>query len=81
MAIERRRSRAGLVTLLLIVPVVLGAVFLGNWTWYVTRGSTPYDEVGIELNSRMPEEMRRWGCARIAERFPRTLPPHGCSRG
>ena len=81
MATTRKTSRAGLAALLLTVPTSLGAVLGGRWCWYVTRGATPYDEIGIELNSRMPNGPRGWGCARIAERFPRSIPPHGCARG
>lgn len=56
------------------------AVLGGQWYYYVAHGSSPYDEIGIELNSRMPKPLREWGCARVAERFPRTLPPYGCER-
>ena len=81
MATTRKTSRAGLAALLLTVPTSLGAVLGGRWCWYVTRGATPYDEIGIELNSRMPNGPRGWGCARIAERFPARSRPTAARGG
>ena len=60
-----------------IVFAALGTV---GWRWYhyVTAGASPYDEVGIEVNRRLPESLRAWGCERIKERFPRAVLPYGC---
>ena len=62
------------------VAIVLGAFGTFGWRWYsyVTAGASPYDEVGIGLNSRLPAPLRVCGCARIAERFPGSVPPYGC---
>ena len=43
-----------LLTVLLVVVVVVIGVICGRWLLYVTNTSDPLDEVGIELNSRMP---------------------------
>ena len=65
------------------VGILLAGVGTLGWRWYryVTAGDTPYDEVGIEVNLRLPEPLRTWGCARIKERFPRAVPPYGCQPG
>lgn len=79
---SRPRSRTALV-----VSVALGIALAGfgtiGWRWYhyVTVGASPYDEVGIEVNRRLPEPLRIWGCERIKERFPRAVPPYGCQAG
>ncbi|KAA0111700.1 hypothetical protein CIW48_30605 [Methylobacterium sp. P1-11] len=71
----------------LAVTVALGIALAGagtiGWRWYsyVTAGDTPYDEIGIEVNRRLPEPLRSWGCQRIRERFPRAVPPYGCQPG
>ncbi|MCJ2139488.1 hypothetical protein MKL20_05560 [Methylobacterium sp. E-066] len=71
----------------LAVSVALGIALAGvgtiGWRWYsyVNAGASPYDEVGIEVNRRLPEPLRSWGCARIKERFPRAVPPYGCQPG
>ena len=65
------------------VGILLAGVGTLGWRWYryVTAGDTLYDEVGIEVNLRLPEPLRAWGCARIKERFPRAVPPYGCQPG
>jgi hypothetical protein len=44
----------------------------------VTNGKTPYDEVGIGLNSYMPQPLRGWGCQQLRKEFGKMLPPYGC---
>jgi hypothetical protein len=63
--------------------ITLAGVGTIGWRWYsyVTAGTSPYDEVGIEVNRRLPESLRTWGCERIKERFPRSVPPYGCQPG
>ena len=39
----------------------------GAGTAYVTAGESPYDEVGIELNSRAPPPAARLGIARASQ--------------
>lgn len=81
------RERAPQSRLALAVTVGVGILLSGvgtlGWRWYhyVNAGDTPYDEVGIEVNRRLPEPLRAWGCARIKERFPRAVPPYGCQPG
>ena len=73
-----RRSKTR--TALAAVAILVGAFGTMGWRWYsyVTAGESPYDEVGIGLNSRLPAPLRGWGCAKLAQRFPHTVPPYGC---
>ena len=83
MAKERvPQSRLALAATVAVAILLAGVGTLG-WRWYryVTAGDTPYDEVGIEVNSRLPEPLRAWGCTRVKERFPRAVPPYGCQPG
>lgn len=57
----------------------LAVVIGGFWLNYVYRTATPYDEIGIELNSRMPRPLREWACRRLQERHGRVIPPYGCA--
>lgn len=58
-----------------------GVGFLGyKWWAYVTNTQSPYDEIGIELNSRAPRPINEWGCAQLKLRFERMIPPYGCAR-
>ena len=70
------KRAARLVVIMLLVAIVLIG---GRWYRYVAHGESPYDEVGIELNSRMPAPLRAWGCAQIAKRFSGTIAPYGCT--
>jgi len=65
----------------IVVITFVAAVVLigGRWYMYVAHSESPYDEVGIELNSRMPAPLRTWGCARIAARFAGAITPYGCT--
>lgn len=62
-----------------IVVIAAAVMFGGRWYMYVAQAGSPYDEVGIALNSQAPKPLRRWGCHRLQERFPRQLPPYGCT--
>lgn len=76
------QSRAGLAATVAFAILLAGVGTIG-WRWYsyVTAGASPYDEVGIEVNRRLPESLRTWGCQRIKDRFPRAVPPYGCQPG
>ncbi|MFB0491152.1 hypothetical protein ABIE45_003738 [Methylobacterium sp. OAE515] len=79
---QRPQSRTALAVSVALAVALAGIGTIG-WRWYsyVTAGPSPYDEVGIEVNRRLPEPMRAWGCMRIKERFPRAVPPYGCQPG
>lgn len=61
------------------IIVGVGITFGYRWYDYIANATSPYDEVGIEINSRLPEPLRAWGCGRLKERFARSIPPYGCS--
>lgn len=63
----------------LSILVGCGVTIGYRWYDYVANAASPYDEVGIEINSRLPEPLRAWGCGRLKERFARAIPPYGCS--
>ncbi len=79
MAGETRRSPVAQAATVAFAIGLAGVGTIG-WRWYsyVTAGESPYDEVGIEVNRRLPDPLRVWGCARVKERFPRAVPPYGC---
>lgn len=63
----------------LAIAIGVGVTFGYRWYDYVANAKSPYDEVGIAINSRLPESLRAWGCSRLKERFARSIPPYGCS--
>lgn len=67
----------------LLLIVVAITVFVGGtvgfrWHSYVTNTDSPYDEVGITFNSKMPYPLRKWGCDKLKATFAGALPPLGC---
>lgn len=71
-----------LLRLVVVVIVACVAAVGGRWYSYVTNTSSPFDEIGIELNSRAPAPLNEWGCGRLKETFgDKTLPPYGCAAG
>ncbi|PZN98669.1 MAG: hypothetical protein DCF30_13660 [Hyphomicrobiales bacterium] len=66
---------------LAVVAITAGVVITFGYRWYdyLSNAPSPYDEVGIAINSRLPDGLRSWGCGKLKERFPRSLPPYGCS--
>lgn len=60
--VRRTQWRLGLAATVAFAILLAGVDTLG-WRWYryVTAGPTPYDEVGIEVNRRLPDLLRTWG--------------------
>lgn len=74
---SRRRLRFAVIGPVLLLAVL--GIFGLRWYRYVTNAETPFDEVGIDLNARVPEPLRRWGCGRLEASFGAgTPPPRGC---
>lgn len=64
---------------ILVIAIAAPLLLLGfQWHRYVTNKDTPYNEVGITLNSWMPQPIRKWGCDQLKASFPNSLPPDGC---
>ena len=70
-----------LVRLLLTIALAF-VVFTGfRWYRYISNTDSPYDEIGITLNSSMPGPLNSWGCAQLKATFVDSLPPYGCAAG
>ncbi|RFB80059.1 hypothetical protein [Methylovirgula sp. 4M-Z18] len=66
---------------ILMIAIAFSATIGWRWYRYVTNTESPYDEVGIELNSRMPGPINIWGCEKLHATFADALPPYGCQAG
>lgn len=66
--------------LIATMAVILGGVLLGFWATKTYTLDTPYDEVWIGLNSRLPGPMRAWSCGAMHERLGAEagVAPYGC---
>ncbi len=64
-----------IVRLLLLIVVVVG----GYWAYYVFASGSPYDQIGVAINSRLPADARAYGCAELKKRHASANPaPQGC---
>ncbi|MGN7294056.1 hypothetical protein [Rhizobium sp. SAFR-030] len=70
-----------IIRLALIVVIAAAFVIGGRWYMYISNTDSPYNEVGIEINSRMPAPLRKWGCDKLHATFGNVLPPYGCQAG
>ena len=64
--------------MLLIIVIAFVGFFGFRWHTYVSNTDSPYDEVGITLNSNMPLPIRKGGCDKLHATFGNVLPPYGC---
>ncbi len=68
----------------MIVGLVLAVAALLAWKTYSI--ATPYDDLWVGLNSRMPGPVRAWTCSTVEQRLLKTdqakaqfkQPPKGC---
>ncbi|WP_246693017.1 hypothetical protein [Methylobacterium sp. WL64] len=61
---ERRAPHSRLALALTVAAgILIAGVGTLGWRWYsyITASATLYDEVGIEVNHRLPEPLRAWG--------------------
>ncbi|MBP2550001.1 hypothetical protein J2858_002934 [Neorhizobium galegae] len=70
-----------IIRLVFILAIGFAGVIGSRWYSYVTNTDSPYNESGIEINSRMPGPLRKWGCDRLHVTFGNMLPPYGCQAG
>lgn len=67
-----------LIRMLLVIIIAMVGFFGFRWHAYVTNTDSPYDEVGIALNSNLPLPIRKWGCGKLRATFANVMPPLGC---
>ena len=68
-----------IVMILLIVILAMASFFGVRWYMYVSNTTSPYDEVGIAINTKMPDPLNRWGCNKLRTTFGNVVPPYGCA--
>jgi hypothetical protein len=66
--------------MIVLVMVIVGIGLVGQrWYTYITNTDSPFEEVGMEINNRLPGPLHDYGCARLKATFGgKTLPVHGC---
>lgn len=63
----------------LLMLALVAAMLGGYWAFLTKTIDTPYDEIWIGLNHRLPEPLRAWSCGDVEARLgPAAVPPLGC---
>ncbi len=67
----------------ILIILLIGFGFWGcRWYLYISNTESLYgDELGVEMNARLPQPLRRYGCYRLHETFGDVFPPYGCRVG
>ncbi|MET3927952.1 hypothetical protein [Devosia sp. 2618] len=76
---QKKRNPLRVLMGLLIAIVLIAALVMGYWLWYVTSAGNAFDAVGIELNNMMPGPVNAWGCEQLQARFGDERAPFGCT--
>jgi hypothetical protein len=70
----------GFIRTLLGLVVLLAIIVVGYWLYATYTIGSANDEMWVEVNSRMPDPMRKWACAEVKNRIGGTAAqaPTGC---
>ncbi|MEW6125061.1 MAG: hypothetical protein AB1698_20850 [Pseudomonadota bacterium] len=64
-----------IIRLLVLLVIAVG----GYWAYYVFAAASPYDRIGVAINSHLPEQARAYGCAELKKRHAGAqAAPEGC---
>jgi hypothetical protein len=68
----------GVIRNLLGLILLLAIIVVGYWLYATYSITNANDRMWVEVNSRLPEPMRRWSCAEVKARVGGTAAPTGC---
>lgn len=69
----------GLIRTLLGIVVLLAIIVVGYWVYATYTIASANDEIWVEVNSRMPEPLRKWACNEVKTRLNTPDNPVGCN--
>jgi hypothetical protein len=69
----------GLIRTLLGIVVLLAIIVVGYWVYATYTIASANDEIWVEVNSRMPDPLRKWACNEVKTRLNTPQNPTGCN--
>ena len=69
----------GLIRTLLGIVVLLAIIVVGYWVYATYTIASANDEIWVEVNSRMPDPLRKWACNEVKTRLKAPQNPTGCN--
>jgi hypothetical protein len=69
----------GFIRSLLGIVVLLAIIVVGYWLYATYTIASANDETWVQVNSRMPEPLRKWSCNEVKNRLQTPGEPTGCN--
>ena len=69
----------GVIKTLLGIVILLAIVVFGYWLYATYTIAAADDEMWVEVNSRMPDPLRKWSCMEVNGRISAIEAPVGCT--
>ena len=69
----------GVIKTLLGIVIVVAIVVFGYWLYATYTIAAADDEMWVEVNSRMPDPLRKWACTEVNGRISAAEAPQGCA--
>jgi hypothetical protein len=69
----------GFIRSLLGIVVLLAIIVFGYWLYATYTIASANDEMWVEVNSRMPDPLRKWSCNEVKNRLATPQEPTGCN--
>ncbi len=68
----------GVIKTLLGIVILLAIIVFGYWLYATYTIASANDEIWVEVNSRMPDPLRKWSCAEVRKRVASAQAPAHC---
>jgi hypothetical protein len=71
----------GFIKTLLGIVILVAIIVFGYWLYATYTIASANDEIWVQVNSKMPDPLRKWACSQVNGRIGRTSAqaPTGCS--
>lgn len=69
----------GVIKTLLGIVILVAIIVFGYWLYATYTIASANDQIWVEVNSRMPDPLRKWACGEVNGRIGKTeQAPTGC---
>ena len=70
----------GFIKTLLGIVILMAIIVFGYWLYATYTIASADDEIWVEVNSRMPDPLRKWACGEVSGRIGSSAQaPIGCA--
>ncbi len=69
----------GAIKTLLGIVILAAIIVFGYWLYATYTIASGDDKIWVEVNSRLPEPLRKWSCNEVKNRVAAAQAPTGCS--